>query len=75
VEAERSYEKASALKADDLLLAYNLAALYAKWGRKADAIEQLKVALKADRAKVSAWLKADPMFDALEGEADFEALR
>ena len=63
------------LKGDDLLLVYNLAALYAQWGRKADAIENLKLALKVDRVKVSGWLKADPMFEALEGEADFEALR
>ena len=74
-EAERAYDKAKALKGDDLLLTYNLAALYAQWGRKADAIENLKLALKADRVKVSGWLKADPMFEALEGEADFEALR
>ena len=74
-QAERAYEKAKALKSDDLLLVYNLAALYAQWGRKADAIEHLKLALKVDRTKVSSWLKADPMFEGLEGEAEFEALR
>ena len=74
-EAERAYDKAKELKPDDLLLVYNLAALYAQWGRKADAIENLKLAVKVDRVKVTGWLKADPMFEALEGEAEFEALR
>ena len=37
-EAERAYEKARALNAEDLLLHYNLAALYALWGKKPEAL-------------------------------------
>ncbi len=74
-EAERAYAGAAGLREDDLLLAYNRAALYALWGRKADALAQLTRAAQADRPKVVAWLKDDPMFASLEGDPDFEALR
>lgn len=74
-EAERAYGTAAALKEDDLLLAYNRAALFALWGRKPDALAELGRAVKADREKVTAWLKADPMFASLEGDPEFEALR
>lgn len=74
-EAEKSYEVARELKGDDLLLLYNLAALYAQWKRKAEAVDFLKQAIGLDRAKVLAWLRSDPMFESLEGEAEFEALR
>ena len=73
-EAERAYEKARALNAEDLLLNYNLAALYALWGRPKDAISFLQKALTADRNKVMGWLSTDPMFDSLKGEAEFDAL-
>lgn len=74
-EAERAYEAARALKADDLLVLYNLSALYALWRKKPEALAHLQQALAIDAAKVSAWLRADPMFRSLEGDADFEALR
>ncbi|MFO0600084.1 MAG: tetratricopeptide repeat protein [Myxococcaceae bacterium] len=74
-EAERAYLTGKELKPDDLLLTYNMAALYAQWGRKADALTHLKAALGLDREEVLGWLKADPMFRALEGDAEFEALR
>ncbi|MCK8500500.1 tetratricopeptide repeat protein [Myxococcus fulvus] len=73
-EAERAYERARALNAEDLLLNYNLSALYALWGRPKDAVTYLKSALTADRQKVMGWLSTDPMFDALKGDTDFEAL-
>ena len=73
-EAERAYDKARALNADDLLLNYNLAALYALWAKKSDALEWLKKALDADRQKVSGWLATDPMFDALKGDPEYESL-
>ena len=73
-EAERSYERARVLNPEDLLLNYNLAALYALWGRPRDAISFLQKALTADRTKVMGWLSTDPMFDSLKGEADFDAL-
>lgn len=74
-EAERAYETARKLRNDDLLLTYNLAALYAQWGRRPEALEHLKTAVGLDRELVLGWLKADPMFEALEGEPEFEALR
>ncbi len=74
-EAERAYEAARELKPDELLLRYNLSALYALWKKKAQSLEHLKAALELDRGKVSGWLRSDPMFQSLEGDADFEALR
>ena len=73
-EAERAYEKARALNGEDLLLNYNLAALYALWGRSKDAVAFLQKALAADKGKVMGWLSTDPMFDALKGDPEFEAL-
>jgi Flp pilus assembly protein TadD len=73
-EAERSYERARALKADDVLLHYNSAALYALWGRPTQALEWLTSALKADAPRVKDWLQSDRMFEALEGLPEFEAL-
>lgn len=74
-EAERAYETARELKGDDLLLLYNLAALYAQWKRKTEAIEHLKQAIGVDKTRVLSWLRSDPMFADLEGDAEYEALR
>lgn len=74
-EAERAYEKAAELKADDALLLYNQAALLALWNRPTDAIATLSKALAADKTRVQAWLRTDPMFDSLKGQPEFEALR
>jgi tetratricopeptide (TPR) repeat protein len=73
-EAERAYERARALDADDLLLHYNTAALYALWGRTDQALDFLGRALRLDPAKVRSWLSADPMFDALKSLRAFEDL-
>jgi Flp pilus assembly protein TadD len=73
-EADRAYTRARELQPDDLLLNYNVAALHALWGRPAAALEALRKALALDPAKVRSWLDADPMFDALKGTPDFEAL-
>jgi len=73
-ESERAYEKARAIKADDVLLHYNTAALYALWGRPSQALEALRAAMAADATRVKGWLEADRMFDALEGLPEFEAL-
>ena len=71
-EAERAYARARELSPDDLLLNYNLAALYALWGKPPEAIEALRRALAADAAKVRGWLQTDPMFDGLKGKPEFE---
>jgi Flp pilus assembly protein TadD len=73
-EAERCYGKARDLNADDVLLNYNIAALYSLWERRADAIEALRKALEKEPAKVRGWLSADPMFDGLKGAPEFERL-
>src|SRR5919197_1444865 len=73
-EAERAYARARELSPDDLLLNYNVAALYALWGKPGAALDALKHALASDPAKVKGWLATDPMFDAIKGRADFEAL-
>lgn len=73
-EAERAYETARALNPADLLLIYNMGALYSLWDRPSDAVKHLKSALELDRTKVMSWLSTDPMFDALKGAPEFEAL-
>lgn len=73
-EAERAYARARELNGDDLLLAYNQAALYAQWRRADPALAQLRAALQKDPAKVRGWLSADPMFEPLRGTPEYEAL-
>lgn len=69
-----AYGRARELNAEDLLLHYNLAALYALWGKKPEALVALKTSLELDRAKVTGWLATDPMFDALKGDPEYESL-
>jgi len=73
-EAERAYARARELRAGDLLLNYNAAALYALWGRPSEALSALRLAVESDGAKVRGWLAADPMFEALKGRPEYEAL-
>src|SRR2546429_355548 len=73
-EAERCYAKARELSPDDVLLNYNVAALYSLWDRRADALTALRKALEKEPAKVRSWLAADPMFDGLKGAPEFEQL-
>jgi tetratricopeptide (TPR) repeat protein len=73
-EAERCYGKARDLNPDDVLLNYNVAALYSLWERRPEALASLRKALEKDPAKVRGWLAADPMFDALKGAPEFEQL-
>jgi Flp pilus assembly protein TadD len=73
-EAERAYEKALAMKLEDPVVNYDLAALYARWGRSADVLAPLSRARAADRAKVRSWLASDPVFDAMRGSEGFDEL-
>src|SRR5881394_1865017 len=73
-EAERCYGKARELNSEDVLLNYNVAALYSLWDRRADALSALRKALEKEPSKVRSWLAADPMFDGLKGAPEFEQL-
>ncbi len=73
-EAERAYARARAIQPDDLLLNYDVAALYALWGKPKDSLEALRKALATDPTKVRGWLHSDPMFDALKGTPEFDEL-
>jgi Flp pilus assembly protein TadD len=73
-EAERAYAAARELQPEDLLLNYNLSALYALWGKPGEALAALRKALAQDAAKVREWLQSDPMFDGLKGNAEFAEL-
>jgi Tfp pilus assembly protein PilF len=73
-EAERAYARAAELAPDDLLVAYNRAALYALWKRPKDCLPHLRQALAADPARVRAWIASDPMFEGMAGDEEFEAL-
>jgi Flp pilus assembly protein TadD len=73
-EAERCYVKARELNPDDVLLNYNVAALYSLWDRHPDALAALRKALEKEPAKVRSWLAADPMFDGIKTAPEFEQL-
>ena len=73
-EAERCYGKARELNPDDVLLNYNVAALYSLWERRQEAVVALRKAIEKDPARVRGWLAADPMFDGLKGAPEFEQL-
>ena len=73
-EAERAYARARELQPEDLLLNYNVPALYALWGKPRDALEALRKAVASDPPKVRGWLQSDPMFDALKGTPEFDDL-
>jgi Flp pilus assembly protein TadD len=73
-EAERAYEKARALRPDDAVVNYDLASLYAQWGRTADVLAPLRKALEIDREKVRSWLSSDPVFDPMRGSDAFDQL-
>jgi hypothetical protein len=53
---------------------YDLASLYAQWGRSADALVPLRRALAADGEKVRGWLTSDPVFDPMRGSDAFDQL-
>jgi len=73
-EAERAYLRAGELAPDELLVHYDLAALYALWQRPDEALARLGKALEQDAPRVKGWLATDSMFDSLKGNAAFEAL-
>jgi hypothetical protein len=44
------------------------------WGKPGEALEALRRAVARDAAQVRGWLREDPMFRALEGTPEFEAI-
>ena len=62
------------MKPDDAMANYDIASLYARWGRVADALGPLRLALEADGEKVRTWLASDPVFDPLRGSDAFDQL-
>lgn len=73
-EAERAYERAAALRPEDVMLAYDRAALHALRGDAGRSLEALRGALALDAEKVRAWLRDDPTFDAVRREPGFDDL-
>ncbi len=73
-EAEKAYLRAREINADDLLLNYNTAALYALWGKRMEAKSLLAKAIAQDGVKVRGWLSSDPMFDTLKADPEYERL-
>ncbi len=50
---------------------YHLAALYAAWGRPAEAFEHLAKAVALEPERVLQWVESDRMFDRLRDEPEF----
>lgn len=73
-EAERAYARAGELRPEDVLLAYDRAALYALWGKAPQSVEALRKAISLDGEKVRGWLRGDTAFDAVRREPGFEEL-
>ena len=72
-EAERAYQRARELNQEEVLIPYNLAALYALWNKPESSIAALKDALKLDAGKVLSWLRDDPMFESIRNSPEFLA--
>ncbi|MBI5511224.1 MAG: tetratricopeptide repeat protein [Deltaproteobacteria bacterium] len=66
-EAEAILTKGLEIDGHDFATHYHLAALYATWGRPAEALDHLEIAASHDHEKVRLWLKDDRLFDALRG--------
>lgn len=73
-EAEKSFLRASELRADDVTLAYSHAGLHALRGRVEDGLRLLSQALAQEPDLVRSWLRHDRMFDRLREEPAFGAL-
>lgn len=69
-EARRIIEELDKLSAEKYVAPYYVATIYAGLGEKEKAIERLRLA-KTDRFIGMVWLKVNPRFDNLRGEAGF----
>lgn len=73
-ESERAFLRAAEVDPKEVLAPYHLAALYAAWDRRADAIQNLRLALALEPDRVRAWIDSDRMFDGVRGTAELSEL-
>jgi tetratricopeptide (TPR) repeat protein len=73
-ESEKALDKALELDATDLMANYHMAALRAAQGDTERCLESLRLAAKADKDRVRAWVEGDRFFDAIRGLAEYTTL-
>jgi len=73
-EAERAFRSAAEIAPNEVLAIYHLAALYAAWDRREDALRNLEAALSVDPERVRDWVASDRMLDGLRTDAEFARL-
>ncbi len=73
-QAELYLRKVLSLDSSNLHGHYNLAALYAEWGRRTQALEHMGQALQIYSGSVKEWFETDPMFDCLRNDEDVRKL-
>lgn len=67
-EAEGVLCKALEIDRHDLASHYHIAALYSTWGRRADALDHLEIAVGQDSDRIRLWLREDRLFDPLRDD-------
>ncbi len=70
-ESERALVRALEIDAADLMANYHMAALRAAQGDNDRCLEALRLAAKADRERVRAWVEGDRFFDAVRALPEF----
>jgi len=73
-ESERALQRALELDATDLMANYHMAALRASQGDTDRCLESLRLAAKADRDRVRAWVESDRFFDVVRALPEFSEL-
>lgn len=73
-ESEKALHKALELDATDLMANYHMAALRAAQGDAERCFESLRLAAKADKDRVRAWVEGDRFFDAIRELAEYATL-
>jgi tetratricopeptide (TPR) repeat protein len=73
-ESEKALDKALELDATDLMANYHMAALRAAQGDTERCFESLRLAAKADKDRVRAWVEGDRFFDAIRELAEYATL-
>jgi tetratricopeptide (TPR) repeat protein len=73
VEADQVLQHLDQLSKSRYVCSYEIASIYQGLGRKSEALRWLEKAYE-ERSDCIPWLKVDPAFDGLRGEAPFQAL-